>query len=67
MFIPKPLGPHRWQLFNIRVDPGETKDLASENPEKLKEMLEHWVLYVAETGLVDITDDFEAHYKKLPL
>lgn len=69
LFIPKPMGPDRWQLFNLQEDPGETTDLAEQNPAKLKEMVDHWSTYVAETGLVECADDFyekfEGHYEPI--
>lgn len=67
LYIPKPLGPGKWQLFDLSKDPGETNDLSDRNPEKLAEMLNHWTQYVAETGLVECTDIFNYQYvpKKL--
>ncbi|CDR39505.1 CYFA0S03e04148g1_1 [Cyberlindnera fabianii] len=56
LFIPKPAGPEKWQLFNLKTDPGENHDLAETEPEILKELLDHWVDYVAETGLVEATE-----------
>ena len=41
-----------WQLYNIADDPAELNDLSEKEPEKLKEMLAHWVEYVSDTGLV---------------
>lgn len=64
LFIPKPLGPDKWQLFDLSKDPGETTDLAEVEPEKLNEMLTHWTQYVAETGLVECTDLFEYKYER---
>ncbi|CAH2354250.1 hypothetical protein CLIB1423_15S01948 [[Candida] railenensis] len=58
LYIPKPFGPAEWQLFHIRNDPGETRDLAKEEPEKLQIMLDHWAEYVAETGLIEFGSDF---------
>lgn len=58
LFIPKPFGPAKWQLFHIRNDPGETKDLAEVEAERLQTMLNHWAEYVAETGLVELGSDF---------
>ncbi|KAJ3340080.1 hypothetical protein HDU93_007422 [Gonapodya sp. JEL0774] len=52
VFIPAPQGPEKWQLYNIRTDPGETTDLANVEKKKLREMLEHWSVYAAETGTV---------------
>lgn len=56
LYIPAPFGNNKWQLYDIRKDPGETKDLAENEPEKLEEMLEHWAIYVAETGLVEVRE-----------
>ncbi|KAJ5153377.1 alkaline-phosphatase-like protein [Penicillium canariense] len=41
-----------WELFNVADDPGETKDLAQSQPEKLAELRVHWDEYVVECGLV---------------
>lgn len=41
-----------WQLYDLSKDPGETEDLADTNPEKVKELLEVWEQYRAETGVV---------------
>jgi arylsulfatase len=32
----------RWELFHTDEDPTESRDLAAENPEKLKELIDHW-------------------------
>ena len=32
----------RWELFHTDEDPTESHDLAAENPEKLKELIDHW-------------------------
>lgn len=41
-----------WQLYDLSKDPGETEDLADSNPDKVKELLEVWEQYRAETGVV---------------
>lgn len=41
-----------WELFNIAADPGETKDLAQEHPDKLAELVACWDEYVVECGIV---------------
>lgn len=41
-----------WQLYDLSKDPGETNDLADSIPEKVKELLEVWEQYRAETGVV---------------
>lgn len=57
LFIPKPVGPDRWQLFNLEKDPGETTDLSEKEPKILAELLDHWSQYEAETGLVKCSDE----------
>lgn len=54
LFIPAPNGPNKWQLYNLVEDVGETDDLAERYPEKLKELLEDWKVYVHENGVVEI-------------
>ncbi|ETI27800.1 hypothetical protein G647_00249 [Cladophialophora carrionii CBS 160.54] len=45
-------GDEGWELFNVAQDPGETKDLAASEPEKLRELLACWDEYVVECGIV---------------
>ncbi|KAL4985723.1 alkaline-phosphatase-like protein [Aspergillus falconensis] len=45
-------GDDGWELFNVVEDPGETRDLAREEPAKLQELLKHWDEYVVECGVV---------------
>lgn len=42
----------RWQLFNMRKDPGETTDLAAAEPAKLRELVADWEAYAARVGVV---------------
>lgn len=46
------IGDEGWELFNVVEDPGETKDLAEAEPDKLKELMTHWDEYVVECGIV---------------
>lgn len=57
VFIPKPKGPERWQLYNLEKDKGEVHDLAEQHPEKLKEMLKLWDQYVLETGVIPLSPE----------
>lgn len=54
LYISAPQGPDKWQLFDIKSDPGEIHDLSESLPDKLEELLNHWTDYVAETGLVEV-------------
>ncbi|MCU1719474.1 arylsulfatase [Pseudomonas sp. 5P_3.1_Bac2] len=53
LFIPKPNGPGRWQLYNLKNDPGEIHDLAETEPQRLAKLIEQWQRYVDETGVVE--------------
>jgi len=53
-----PVGDDRWHLYNIVTDPGETRDLAREMPERLQQMLEQYEIYATENGVLPVP----AHY-----
>ena len=55
VFIPRPKGPERWQLYNLARDPGEIHDLAEEEPERLERMVKLWDQYVLETGVIPLS------------
>ena len=42
----------RWELFDIKADPGELNDLSEDNKEKLAELLSDWQDYVTEVGVL---------------
>jgi arylsulfatase len=48
----KPLGKGEWELFNLVTDPAERKDLAAENPEKVKALVAIWDKYVRENNVI---------------
>ncbi|MBN8441503.1 MAG: arylsulfatase [Thauera sp.] len=54
VYANKPWGKDGWELYNIAQDRAESRDLASENPQKLGEMIVAWKQYVAETGTLEI-------------
>lgn len=54
VFIPKPKGPEKWQLYNLAKDPGEIHDLAEQDPGRLERMIKMWDQYVLETGVVPL-------------
>ncbi|OQO04578.1 hypothetical protein B0A48_09500 [Cryoendolithus antarcticus] len=54
LFIPRPKGPEKWQLYDLSVDPGEIHDLAEQQPERLEKMIKMWEQYVLETGVVPL-------------
>jgi len=48
----KPYGKGDWELFNLKSDMAERKDLALENTEKVTAMLKLWDDYVAENNVI---------------
>lgn len=46
------VGDDGWELFNVVADPGETINLATQEPDKMRELLVHWDDYVLECGVV---------------
>ncbi|MFT4046235.1 MAG: arylsulfatase [Solimonas sp.] len=55
VYIPRPVRPAAWQLYDLESDPGEIHDLAAEKPGKLAELLAHWDEYVTQNGVLDLT------------
>jgi arylsulfatase A-like enzyme len=51
-WISSPFGVSDWQLFNLEVDPGESRDLADENPELLQRLITQWEAYAEEVGVI---------------
>jgi arylsulfatase len=48
----KPFGKAQWELFNVAADPSERKDLAEEQPDKVKALVALWENYVRENNVV---------------
>ncbi len=57
LWMPPPFGPGDWQLFNLRDDPGEMKDLGDQDPDKLAKMIALWEQYKESNGVLDISFD----------
>lgn len=53
VYIPAPMGPDEWELFNLETDLGETTNLAKAQPEILEELLVRYNEYAEEAGLYD--------------
>ena len=52
LWMPQPFGKGDWELFNIKEDPAELRDLSAENPQKLKELVGQWERYKEENGVL---------------
>jgi arylsulfatase len=63
----KPYGKSEWELFDVAADPAERKDLATERPDKVKEMVALWDDYVRTNHVVlPSRTPFETMEKLLP-
>ncbi len=63
----RPFGRGDWELYDLAADQGETKDLAAERPDKVKEMVALWEDYVRTNNVVlPNRSPHEALEKELP-
>jgi len=59
VFNRPPLGDDQWRLFNIVEDPGESRDLASEMPERLQQMLSAYERYMRKNKVLPVPPGFD--------
>ncbi len=50
VLVQQPFGPGYWQLYNTNADKGELNNLASQDPARLKKMIEEWQAYMKKIG-----------------
>ena len=55
-----PFGDRQWRLFNLAVDPGETRDLSAEQPELLAELMAAYEAYEQRVGVLPVPADYDA-------
>ncbi|KAM0429235.1 hypothetical protein ACHAPT_006449 [Fusarium lateritium] len=58
LYMNAPRGKDRWELYDLKNDPGELHDLAESRPHVLERLIKHWEIYYAETGMFDPGHDF---------
>jgi len=64
----KPYGRGDWELFNVATDPAERKDVAAQNPDKVKALLALWDDYVkANNVILPSRGPFETLVDQLPM
>jgi arylsulfatase len=51
--VAKPFGDGKWYLYNIKLDPGEIKNLSEDEPLILKELLNSWNNYSLQVGIIE--------------
>ena len=52
VLVAQDFGPGTWKLYNMKADPGETRDLSKEQPTILKELKIAWDRYAKDVGVV---------------
>ncbi|MBP6014367.1 MAG: arylsulfatase [Alphaproteobacteria bacterium] len=52
------LGDGTWRLYNLAADPGETKDLSAQDPERLKDMRAAYKTYTEQMGVLPMPDGY---------
>ena len=56
-----PWGDAKWHLYHLTEDPGETRDLSAEDPERFKAMLADYDTFARDMGVLKLPDDFDPH------
>lgn len=54
----RPYGDDSWQLYNLKTDPGETRDLSTVEPERKQAMMDAYEAYAARVGVVAPPEGF---------
>jgi arylsulfatase/uncharacterized sulfatase len=54
-----PWGPGEWQLFDVARDPGETRDLSTEHPERFAELQRDYAAYADAVGVLEMPAGYE--------
>ena len=58
-YVNPPYGNSQWQLYDLKRDPTESRDLAAKEPVKMQEMLVAWEQYVKQNNVLDGTFDLK--------
>ncbi len=58
-----PLGDGIWYMYNLKIDPGETKDISKTNSAKFQAMLEAYDEYAKAVGVIEMEEGYAAEYE----
>ncbi len=53
-----PFGDMKWRLYNLKLDPTESKDLSADEPERAAALRAAYADYVRQNGVIDVPDDY---------
>ena len=51
-WIGKPFGPGEWQIFDLSIDPGESKDLSTQKPKLRQRLIDAYGEYAKSVGVI---------------
>lgn len=54
-----PWGDGKWRLYDIKADPGETRDLSQSEPARFKTLLADYEAYADEVGVLRLPENFD--------
>lgn len=55
-----PLGDNKWYMYNLKTDPGETKDIAKDYPEKFQAMITAYDAFAKSVGVIEMEEGYSA-------
>ncbi|MDX2272724.1 MAG: sulfatase-like hydrolase/transferase [Cyanobacteriota bacterium] len=55
-----PLGDSTWHLYHLRTDPGETRDLAEQEPKRFQSMVTAYNAYAQKVGVIEMPEGYSA-------
>ncbi len=55
-----PLGDNKWYMYNLKTDPGETKDISKSFPDKFQAMKASYDAYAKAVGVIEMKEGYSA-------
>ncbi len=55
-----PLGDNKWYMYNLKTDPGETKDISKAFPEEFKKLMSAYDKYAKSVGVIEMEEGYSA-------
>jgi len=55
-----PLGDKQWRMYNLKIDPAETTNIAAQNPLLFQIMLSKYEIYAMEVGVQQMSEGYNA-------
>jgi arylsulfatase len=62
--LPVPFGSGEWELYNLKEDPAETKNLGKEFPAKMDSLVADWQAYAQQNKVYDHRGHFDSMYRR---